>query len=143
VGSVVFGAAMQTPTPQRDPLQFESGKPALLLWSVKPDRTTDFEAFWAELHAALNSSQLPEIKAFAVTFGRLAKVDVAPASSAAPVQYLVQLPSPSTTQSYHPAKIVFELLFRRNAISRAQADTMFSKLKDLGVLELGAFQSTR
>ena len=145
--TVLSGAAMQTPTPQRDALKFDSVKPAVLLFSVQANKATDFETFWADMQAALNGSDLAEVRAFAATFGRLAKVDPASAMPGAPVQYLVQLTSPSITQSYNPGDIVGHVLFRqRRAISRAQADGMSSRFRDLfvaGLVDITAFQSTR
>jgi len=145
--AVLCGAAMQTPTPQRDALKFDSAKPAVLLFSVKADKATAFETFWADMQAALSRSDLPEVKAFGATFGRFAKVDPAPATPGAPVQYLVQLPAPSITQSYNPGDIVSNFLFRhRRAISRAQADAMMSKFRDRiaeGLVDVTAFQRTR
>jgi len=143
---LLSGAAAQTATPQRDALKFDSAKPAVLLFSVKADKTAGFETFWADMQAAMSSSDLEEVKAFGATFGRLAKVDSASATPGA-VQYLVQLPSPSITQSYNPGDIVSNFLFRhRRAISRAQADAMMSKFRDLiaeGLVDVTAFQSTR
>ena len=144
--AVLTGAAMQTPTSQRDSLKFDSDKPALIIFSVNEGKAAAFEQFWTEMQTALNKSEVAEVKAFAATFGRLTKLDAVSASPGAPVQYLVQLPSPSTTQSYNPGRILSEFLFRQQRISRAQADGMFSKLTELlkaRALDVEAFQSTR
>lgn len=141
--AVLSGAAMQTPTPQRDALQFETAKPALILFSIQPNKAADFETFWTEMQTALNRSEVPEVKAFAATFGRFTKLDAISASPGAPVQYLVQLPSPSTTQSYNPGRVLSEFLFRQQRISRAQADGMMAKLQDIKFVDIAAFQSTR
>ena len=145
--AALSGAAMQTATPQRDSLKFDTAKPALILFSIQANKAADFEKFWTEMQAALNGSDLAEVKTFAATFGRFAKVDAASATPGAPVQYLVQLPSPSITQSYNPGDIVGNFLFRyRRAISRAQADGLSSKFRDLvaeGLVDITAFQTTR
>jgi hypothetical protein len=130
MASVVCGAA-QTPAQQKDLLRFESNAPAVILWSVKAAKAADFEALWADIQALMKKSERPDVKEFAATFGPLGKV-ASTAPPGAPVQYLLQLPAPSTTQSYNPGRIIYEFLYRqvggRPAISRAEADSAFSKI---------------
>lgn len=131
MASVVCGAAAQTKPPQRDNLKFESNEPAVILWSVKAGKAADFESLWADIQALMKKSERPDVKEFAATFGPLGKV-ASTAAPGAPVQYLLQLPSPSTTQSYNPGRIVYEFLYKQvggqPAITRAEADSAFKKI---------------
>jgi hypothetical protein len=50
---------------------------------------------------------------------------------------MMKIMAPSTTQSYHPVRIVVDL-FRRQQLERAQADSMMVVLKD-SIVEIQAY----
>jgi hypothetical protein len=122
--------------PPQDLLKFSTTSPVLIVGQIKPDRVADFESAWAMIRAEFAKTDRPEVKEFAATLGKFYKVNFAapPAGSPPPpTVYIFQIDSPSTTQSYLPGKIIYELLYfikegKEGGIPRATADEIFKKL---------------
>ena len=80
----------------------------------------------------LAKDERPDVKEFTATLGKFYRVDLA---APAPPIYVQNVEAPLTTFSYHPGKIVYEILYYQKdgkefGIPRAQADEIWSKLKD-------------
>jgi hypothetical protein len=110
--------------------------PHLIIWAVKPAKTSDFEALWAGIDAQLAKSERAEVKEFAGTFTHKYKLNVPP-SADQPVIYVFQIDKPSQTQSYNPGKIIYEFLWKQDpkdgkempgSIPRTEADELFKKI---------------
>ena len=145
VGLSVFSGgtllARQDPPPQQpaakppepaDLFKFATSSPVLIISQVKPAKVADFEAAWASIREALAKDERPEIKAFTATLDKFYKVDL---GAAAPPIYVQQVDAPLTEFSYHPGKIVYEILYYQKdgkefGIPRPQADEIWTKLKD-------------
>jgi hypothetical protein len=108
--------------------------PHLILWAVKPGKSADFEALWTSLDAQFAKSERPEVKEFASTITNKFKLNAATAADQ-PVMYVFQVDKPSATQSYNPARIIYEFLYqldkasgKESGIPRAEADELYKKL---------------
>ena len=92
----------QTPAQPPDPLKFNTDSPVLIVFSVKPEKVADFEAYWVALRAAFAKSTNAEQQAFGQTL-KVYKVDFAsvpgqPAPPAGtPVAYVQIIDAPSKT----------------------------------------------
>jgi hypothetical protein len=111
---------------QDDPLKFKGDLPVLIVNQIAGDKAADFEAAWAAIKEKLLKSDKPEHKAFAETLNKMYKVSIDPAQSSGMAIYIFQIDQPSSTQSYHPVKVLYE----SGAFERADADMIFAKLKD-------------
>lgn len=127
----VVRAQQPTPTPApADPLKFNLDVPLLLIYSVKPDKTADFESVWAAIKDGLAKSEKPELKSFGEGL-KLFKADTpAPPAGSPPVPaiYVFQIDAPSKTISYNPVKLLYESeggLFKYEV-----ATPLFDKFKD-------------
>ena len=137
-------ASAQTPAPaapqQEDVMKFSASVPALVLIQVHADKTADFEAAWSGMRTGLAKSPNADVKAFGESLAKLFKVDQPPvaAGDAKVVIYVLQIDAPSTTISYNPYKIIWEVLWKpaeaESLLTRAEADAIFDKMK-------AAFQS--
>jgi hypothetical protein len=135
-------AAAQTPPPAQnppaaqpaeapDPLKFSTDSPVLLINSIKPEKTADFESAWAAIRAAFAKAEKAEIKTFGETLTKLYKIDTGGAPAAGqPALYILQLDTPSKAHSYNPVKIVYETLLNEKVLTREEADAIYAKLKD-------------
>src|SRR5262245_35426953 len=143
---VVIGVHAQTPPPppaqnppaqqppaqqppaaaQDDPLKLKGDGPVLIVNQIAADKAADFEAAWAAIREKLAKSDKPELKAFGETLSKLYKVNLPAAESGGLAIYVFQVDQPSTTQSYHPVKVLYET----GIFERADADQIFAKLKD-------------
>jgi hypothetical protein len=117
----------QTAKPEEaDPLKLKGDVPVLIVNQIDAAKTAEFEAAWAAIREKLSKSQKPELKAFADSLGKMYKVTL-PDAQASPVAiYVFLVDQPSTTQSYHPVKVLYE----SGEFERADADMIFGKLKD-------------
>jgi hypothetical protein len=117
--------AAQKPEPP-DALKLTSD--FVLIWStIKADKAADFESAWASIKAGLAKSSKDDLKQLGESI-RVYKIDAPPADSPAgkTVTFMFHLDPPVKTQSYDPVKI----LFFSGAFERAEADTVWAKLKD-------------
>ena len=122
-------AAQEEP---KDLFKFTTNSPVLIISQVKPAKVADFESAWAAIREALAKDERPDVKEFTATLGKFYRVDLA---APAPPIYVQNVEAPLTTFSYHPGKIVYEVLYYQKdgkefGIPRAQADEIWSKLKD-------------
>jgi hypothetical protein len=117
----------QTAKPEEaDPLKLKGDVPVLIVNQIDAAKTAEFEAAWAAIREKLSKSQKPELKAFADSLGKMYKVSL-PTDQASPVAiYVFMVDQPSTVQSYHPVKVLYE----SGEFERADADMIFGKLKD-------------
>jgi hypothetical protein len=125
---------MQDPAPAQakpeppDALKL-SGDHFILLYSVKPDKTADFESAWATIKEKLAKSEKADVKELAETI-KILKVNAVASAGAPPptsVVYLFDLNPPSKTMSYDPVKIIFS----SGAFpDRPEADAVFKKLSE-------------
>jgi len=120
-----------------DPLKFTAATPVIIGWQVKPDKTKDFEDFWAGLRAVLAKSDSADLKAFGESLNKLYKVNVPPfpGASGSPAQlYLLHLDPPSTTLSYNPSILIYtdpnglRAAQENPKIPRKEADDLYAKL---------------
>jgi hypothetical protein len=124
--------AQQKPADPPDMFKFTSNSPVLIISQVKPAKVADFEAAWAAIREAFSKADRPEAKEFGATLEKFYKVELPPG---APPIYIHQIDSPSTAFSYHPGKIIYEVLYyqkdnKEMGLPRAQADEIWTKLKD-------------
>jgi hypothetical protein len=132
--SAPVSQARQAPV---DSLKFDTNVPVLMVWSVKPDKSKDFLDLWAQIREATTKSTLADVQAFGKTLGPMVRLQPDGPLPGAPVEYMMKIMAPSTTQSYHPVRIVVDL-FRRQQLERAQADSMMVVLKD-SIVEIQAY----
>ena len=100
--------------------------PVLIVNQIDAAKTAEFEAAWAAIREKLSKSQKPELKAFSDSLAKMYKVSL-PDAQASPVAiYVFLVEQPSTVQSYHPVKVLYE----SGEFERADADMIFGKLKD-------------
>ncbi len=115
-----------------DIFKFATAAPVMIVSQVKAAKVADFEAAWTSIREALAKTDRPEVKEFAATLDKFYKVDL---PAPAPPIYVHQVDAPSTAFSYHPGKIIYEVLYYQKdgkefGIPRAQADEIWTKLKD-------------
>ena len=126
--------AQAAAAPQEDVLKFSSNAPVMVLIQVHADKTADFEAGWAGIRAGLAKGDADQ-QALGTSMGKLFKVDQPPIQSPAGngVIYVLQLDAPSTTITYNPFKLIYEVLWKPGAdatiLKREEADAIFEKLK--------------
>jgi len=113
-------APAQTEAPA-DPFKFTTDA-AMVLWTVKADKTADFEAVWSELLKKAAASDKPDIKAVADTL-KMFKADL-PATPQG-VTYFFQM-DPAKAPTYSPTV----LLYSSGLYERAQAEELYKKLAD-------------
>jgi hypothetical protein len=112
--------------PEDDPLKLKGDLPVLIVNQVVGDKTAEFEAAWAAIKEKLSKSQKPELKAFADSLGKMYKVSLPPDPANPIAIYVFLVEQPSSAQSYHPVKVLYE----SGEFERADADMIFAKLKD-------------
>jgi hypothetical protein len=112
--------------PEDDPLKLKGDLPVLIVNQIAGDKTAEFEAAWAAIKEKLLKSQKPELKAFADSLNRMYKVTLPPDPANPIAIYVFLVEQPSSTQSYHPVKVLYE----SGEFERADADMIFAKLKD-------------
>jgi hypothetical protein len=116
-------APVPAPAPEKDDFQFSSDA-AILLWQIKPDKTTDFELVFKTLKTKLSASVKPDLKTIGDTL-KIFKVDALGAVAAdAPVSYMVVIDPVVKTSTYNPVK----LLFDPELFPREEAQPLFDKL---------------
>ena len=109
-------------------MKFDS-EAALIIWSIKPEATADFEKVMAAIKARLSASDNPDVKALNDSM-KLFKAAVAPAAGQ-PVSYIQRIDPASKKLSYHPQ---FLLYFAKKAdgtstiFERAEADELYGML---------------
>jgi hypothetical protein len=107
-----------------DPFKFSADN-LIMVWTVKPEKTADFESAWTAIKDKLTKSEKPDLKELGTSINIL-KVDVPP-TAGAPVVYLFHLNPPSKTLTYEPTFI----LYSSGAFpERPEADAIYNKLKD-------------
>jgi len=133
VGVAATAQAQQAPAPAApaapaaqadappDPFKFTSDA-AMVLWTVKADKTADFEAVWSELLKKAAASDKPDVKAVADTL-KMFKADI-PASPQG-VTYFFQM-DPAKAPTYSPTV----LLYSSGLYERPQAEELYKKLAD-------------
>ena len=120
--------------PPEDLLKFSTSVPTLILIQVHADKAADFESSWAAIKAGFAKVQDAEQKAFGETLTKLFKLDQPPMDTPAgkAIVYVLQVDAPSTTQSYNPGKIIYDVLWKNGAdgapMSRQEADDLFKKI---------------
>lgn len=110
-----------------DPLKFSSDA-AMIIWSIKPELTADFEKVFSLMRARLSASDNSELKA--VGDGIKVYKALVEGKPGEPVTYFTRIDPASKTLSYNPTFIFFEakkadgtLLFER-----AEADELYKLL---------------
>jgi len=132
--------AAAPPAPQEDVFKFSTSTPVMVLIQVHADKSADFESAWASLRAGLAKSDNADVKSFGDSLGGIFKVDQPPiaAGAAQVVIYVLHIDKPSTTISYNPFKVIYDVLWNKEAdksiLKREEADAIYEKLK-------AAFQS--
>jgi len=107
-----------------DPFKFSADN-LIMVWSVKPDKTTEFESAWTAIKDKLSKSEKADLKELGTSINML-KVEV-PAAANAPAIYLFHLNPPSKTLTYEPTF----LLYSSGAFpERPEADAIYKKLSD-------------
>jgi hypothetical protein len=109
-GTTAAPPAPQTPAaqpaPAADPLKFSGAEEVLLVIQVKPGKSADFEAGFADMTKALAASTKPELVAHGATM-KLNKVAMAGAGADAPSLYVLQINKPTADLSYNFGLILF------------------------------------
>ena len=109
-----------------------NGGAGVILYTIKSDKTADFETAWAGIRAGFaKATDKPELKAFGDTLTKMFKVDLGAQGASQPQQvYILQVDAPSKAHSYNPVKIVYETLLGAGVLTREEADGIYNKLKD-------------
>ena len=121
--------------PPEDLLKFSTSAPTLIIFQIHADKAADFESGWSTIRAGFAKVQDADHKAFGETINKLYKLDQPPMDTPAgkAVVYVLQIDAPSTTLSYNPGKIVYDILWKTGAegapMSRSEADELFKKLQ--------------
>ena len=120
--------------PQEDILKFSTSVPTLLIIQVHADKAADFESAWATIRGGFGKVKADDQKAFGETLAKFYKLDQPPMDSPGgkAVVYILQIDAPSTTYSYNPAKIIYDILWDSGkdgaAMTRAEADEIYKKI---------------
>jgi hypothetical protein len=116
--------AAQAPAPP-DPMKFNAGSPAAILYIVKSDKVADFDLFWSTVRSKVNGGTNQELKDQLAGL-KIFKIPGDPSKPTDPQNYLFYIDAASA-RSYSPT----ELLYNSGGLfERAEADQMFAKLKD-------------
>ena len=141
VMSVAHPAAAQTapaaaaPAPQ-DILKFTSAGPAIILFQINAAKTAEFESAWSSMRAGFEKVTEADPKAFAAALGNLYKLDQPPidVGGQKAAVYVLRVDSVSTTYTYNPVAIVYEMLWGNgkdgSALKREEADAIYAKFKE-------------
>ena len=134
--------AAQTPAapPQAaDMLKFATDSPVQILFSIKADKTADFETAWNGIRTAFAKAPADkaDLKAFGDSLAKMYRVDlstVGGAPAGTPAIYILLLEMPSKTISYNPGKIIYETLYNNGnpggILTRPEADELYKKLSE-------------
>lgn len=104
---------------QQDPFKFSSDA-AVMLYTIKPEATADFEAMWTSIRAKLAASDKAELKQLGESM-RFYKPAATPDGQ---IYFIIADPASKTT-SYSLSPF---LLFTSGLFTREQADEMFKKV---------------
>ena len=118
--------AQAKPDAKPDPLKL-SGDHFILLYTIKPDKTADFESVWTTIKEKLAKNEKADLKELAESI-KIYKVNAVVAAGAPPptqVLYLFELNPPSKTLSYDPVKLIYE---SGSFPDRPEADALYKKL---------------
>jgi hypothetical protein len=113
--------AEQAPPP-KDEFQFSSDA-AIVLWTIKPEATNDFELVWKTVKGKLAASDKPEMKALGDSM-QIFKVEMVPGAAPGPVTYMFVMAPVVKGATYHPIKILYE----SGIFPREEAQPLFEKL---------------
>lgn len=119
-------AAAQAPAAapeQQDAFKFTSDA-AVVIWTVKGDKTADFESVWADVLKKAATSDKPEIKAIADTL-KIYKADIPITAQNPNATYFFEI-DPNKAPTYNPTV----LLYTPGLYERAAADELYKKLGD-------------
>jgi hypothetical protein len=119
--------------PQADPLKLTATLPTILLFQIHADKTADFESAWGSMRAGFAKSTDANEKAFGESISKLFKVDQPPIEGKTTL-YILQIDSPSTTITYNPFAVVYEVMWKNGKtdgalLTREEADAIYAKLK--------------
>ena len=104
-----------------DPFKF-SADAAVMVYTIKPESTADFEAMWATIKTKLAASEKPELKQLGESL-RIYKV-AAGATADGQTYFFIADPA-SKTVSYSLSPF---LLFTSGLFTREEADALFKKV---------------
>lgn len=121
------GLRAQAPASAADQFLFTSDA-AQVVFQVKPDKATDFEAAWTEIKTKTSASDKPEWKSLGDSI-QLFKVVQAGAGPTDPAIYVL-LMSPPAKASYDPVKILYATKEQGGLWERAAADATFKKISE-------------
>lgn len=119
--------------PQADPLKLTATVPTMLLFQIHAEKTADFESAWGSIRAGFAKATDANEKAFGESISKLFKVDQPPIDGKTAL-YILQIDSPSTTITYNPFAVVYEVMWKNGKtegalINREEADAIYAKLK--------------
>lgn len=121
--SLCVGSTAWAQAAQEDPFKFSSDA-AVMVYTIKAEKTADFEAMWTAIRAKLAASDKPELKSLGDSL-RIYKV-AAGASPEGQTYFFIADPASKTT-SYALSPF---LLFTSGLFTRAEADALFAKVSD-------------
>lgn len=117
--------------PQEDKMKIDADA-ALIIYSVKPDKTADFESFWTQVKGLYAACDDPQMHQVGTSF-KMYKVTTPSA-----VNYWFIIDPVVKGASYDPTKIIYYVKPGPDAntpgtplIPRADADALYQKLKDM------------
>jgi hypothetical protein len=100
----------------------------MLVFQIKPDKASDFEAAWTTIKDKLSKSDKADLKELGDSI-KVFKVSVpaapaAPGAAPQPAVYIFYFAPPSKTLSYEPTKILYD----SKLFERAEADAIYKKI---------------
>jgi hypothetical protein len=131
--ALLCAASTVRATPQAggadDPFRI-NGEFGMLVFQIKPDKASDFEAAWTTIKDKLSKSDKADLKELGDSI-KVFKVNVpaapaAPGAAPQPAVYIFYFAPPSKTLSYEPTKILYE----SKLFERAEADAIYKKIAD-------------
>jgi len=118
----VVGRAEQAPGVQADPFKFSSDA-AVIIWTIKPDQTENFESVWGVIRTRLTASPKPELKALGENL-KIYKADVPPTAQGVTYFFIASPVSKTTSYGVSPF-----LLFESGLFERAEADELLKLIQ--------------
>lgn len=107
-----------------DPMKL-TGDHFMLVYTVKPDKTADFEGVWTAIKEKLGKSEKADLKELGESLSIFKVNSPVAAGAPAPVIYIFDLKPPSKTQSYDAVKILY---YSTAFPDRPEADALYKKL---------------
>jgi len=136
LGSNAWAQAAAAPAAQEDGFKFSTDS-GLMIYSIAPDKTADFEAMWAAIRTKLVASPKPELKALGESL-KIFKATSTPQAGQGQTYFFIADPA-SKTNTY----ALIWLLYQSELFTRTEADALFNKIGVAAFLQTSALAVTK